>query len=349
MVSSLYSLVTAPGERVVTDTEKVAFLRRPTAYSDRPPWVKPIETHVSWVFLSELFAHKLKKPVRFDFIDLRSLESRLRDCDTEFRLNRRLAPDVYIAVTPLVVTPGGDLAIDCPGEVVDWLVRMRRLPSDRMLDQVAMSGAAAGDELKGIVRLLVRFFRNAIRVAVPPAEYRRRLAEQITTNRQTLLRPDFRMPTRSVERVSDALRRTLMSNMPMFEHRVRRGRVLEGHGDLRPEHVYLGPNPAVIDCLTCSRDLRILDWADELAFLAMECEMLGSPETGGDILDACLAALDDRPPPALIRFYKAHRALLRARLSVMHLDDAQIDDPSYWRARAAAYLHLAERHAGHLG
>ncbi len=140
-----------------------------------------------------------------------------------------------------------------------------------------------------------------------------------------------------------------MNNMPMFEQRIRRGRVVEGHGDLRPEHVYLGPNTAVIDCLTFDRELRIVDWADELAFLAMECEMLGSPETGAVILEECFTVLDDRPPPALIRFYKAHRALLRARLSILHLDDAQTRDPAKWRARAAAYLHLAESHAGHIG
>jgi aminoglycoside phosphotransferase family enzyme len=125
--------------------------------------------------------------------------------------------------------------------------------------------------------------------------------------------------------------------------------VVEGHGDLRPEHVYLGPEPAVIDCLEFNRDFRIQDWADELAYLAMECERLGSPGVGKVILETCCRALDDRPPATLIDFYKAYRALLRANLAIQHLRDEDVGDPEKWRLRTAEYLDLAETYAGRLG
>ena len=124
--------------------------------------------------------------------------------------------------------------------------------------------------------------------------------------------------------------------------------MVEGHGDLRPEHVCLGPDPAVIDCLEFNRDFRILDWADELAYLAMECERLGSPGAGTEILETCCRDLDDRPPAALIHFYKAFRALLRARLAILHLRDADVRDPEKWRPRCMEYLALAESSAGRL-
>ena len=335
------------GQRV-TLAEKVAFLRRPDAYPDAPAHVDAVETHMSWVFLTERFAHKLKKPVRYEFLDFRSLEARRRSCHDEVRLNRRLAPKVYIAAVPLVLGDDGALHVDGEGETVDWLVRMHRLPSERMLDRAIQSGTASSDDLQGVARLLADFFTNAVRVAVSPAGFRGRLAETIAQNRQELESPEFELPAVAVGMMCDTLANMLMDDAPLFDRRVRDGCVVEGHGDLRPEHVHLGAEPAVIDCLEFNRDFRILDWADELAYLAMECERLGSPDAGTEILETCCRELDDGPPPALIDFYKAHRALLRARLAILHLRDEDIRDPEKWRPRTMEYLKLAERYAARL-
>jgi len=338
-----------PAEHKVTLAEKVAFLSLPAAYPDATMRVEVVETHMSWVFLTELFAHKLKKPVHYEFLDFRSLEARRRNCEEEVRLNRRLAPRVYIGAVPLTVDVEKELRLDGKGQIVDWLVRMRRLPSERMLDRAILQDRVQDEELQGVARLLADFYKNAIRATFPPAEYRRRLSDAVTENGRALLAPEFDLPADVVRGVCDMLRETLIDSSPLFDSRVQHRHVVEGHGDLRPEHVYLGPGPVVIDCLEFHRDFRILDWADELAFLAMECERLGSPKSGTVILEACCRELDDRPPAALIHFYKAHRALLRAKLSILHLCDEDVRDPEKWRLRAMEYLGLANAYAGRLG
>ena len=338
-----------PAEHGATLAKKVAFLSRPDSYPDAPPRVEVVETHMSWVFLTDRFAHKLKKPVRYEFLDFSSLEARRRSCQDEVRLNRRLAPKVYIAAVPLVADAEGGLQLDGGGEPVDWLVRMHRLPSDRMLDHAIRQGTVQVEELQAVARLLAGFYKDAIRVAVPPAVFRRRLADAILQNRQELVLPEFGLNADPVEAVCDALGKVLMDDAALFERRLRGGCVVEGHGDLRPEHVYLGPGPAVIDCLEFNRDFRILDWVDELAFLAMECERLGSPGAGRMILETCCRELDDRPPAALIHFYKAGRALLRAKLAILHLRDDDVRAPEHWRSQAMEYLGLARTFAGRLG
>lgn len=336
----------SPRARRPTLAEKVAFLRRPQAYPEAPRRVEAIETHMSWVFLTADLAHKLKKPVRYRYFDFRSLEARRRNCEAEVRLNRRLAPAVYLGTVPLVIDVDGSLHIDGEGEPVDWLVRMRRLPSARMLDRAIRDGTVGAGQIEAVAKLLAAFFQAASPEPIRPRTFRRRLEDSIAESAQELLDPAFDLPAERVSRVRDRLRETLNARSALFDGRIAAGHVVEGHGDLRPEHVCLGPDPAVIDCLEFRRELRVLDWADELAFLAMECERLGAPETGAAILDACCRHLGDAPPPALIGFYKAQRAFLRARLSILHLRDHEVRNMEVWRPRALQYLTLAETYAG---
>lgn len=303
---------------------------------------------MSWVFLTDRLAYKLKKPVRYDFLDFRSLEARRRNCRDEVRLNRRLAPKVYIAAMPLVIDAEGGLQLDGEGETVDWLVRMRRLPSERMLDRAIRQGTVRRGELRAVARLLADFYGNAVRVTIPPREFCHGLGNAVMENRRKLEAPEFGLSADAIDTVCKTLDKVLVDQAALFEQRVHHGCIVEGHGDLRPEHVYLGPEPAVIDCLEFKREFRILDWVDELAFLAMECEHLGSPGPGKEILETCCRELDDEPPAALIHFYKAFRALLRAKLSILHLRDADTSDPEKWRRQATEYLALAETYAGRL-
>lgn len=338
----------AGSKREVTFADKVSFLSRPDAYVGAAGPVQVVETHMSVVFLTGQFAHKLKKPVHYEFLDFRTLEARRHNCHEEIRLNRRLAPRVYIAAVPLVIDAAGKLRLDQDGEAVDWLVRMHRLPSERMLDRTIAAGTVQTDDLQAIALLLAGFYRQAAPVAIQASAFRRRLADAVARNRQDLDAKEFDLPPRSIAAVSEALGRTLEVDAGLFDERLRRGCVVEGHGDLRPEHVYLGPDPAVIDCLEFNREFRILDRADELAYLAMECERLGSADTGREILEACCRELGDTPPTRLVDFYSAHRALLRARLAILHLRDAHVDEPGKWRPRTLEYLELAAAYAGRL-
>ncbi len=141
--------------------EKVAFLRAPAAYPGAPEEVRVEETHMSWVFLAGDRAYKLKKPVEYPFLDFSTLAAREADCRAGGRLNRRLAPDVYLGVVPLTAGDDGALALQGEGRVVDWLVTMRRLPGDRMLDAAIVSGAVTRRQIEDVADLLARFYGQA--------------------------------------------------------------------------------------------------------------------------------------------------------------------------------------------
>lgn len=335
--------------RKVTLAEKVGFLSRPEIYPDDSTRVDVVETHMSWVFLSKSLAHKLKKPVHYDFLDFRSLEARRRNCNEEVRLNRRLAAEIYIGAIPLTLEAMGRLRLDGEGEAVDWLVRMHRLPAERMLDRAIVNATVTDSDLMAVARLLAEFYSGADRPDISAVDFRRRLTTAIEQNRQELESPEFDLPVSRIDAISQALQKMLTSHPTLFERRIQEGCLVEGHGDLKPEHVFLGRKPAVIDCLEFNRDLRILDRVDELAYLAVECERLGSADTGNAILKACCGFLDDDPPERLIHFYKAHRALLRARLAIAHLRDDDVREPGKWRPSALRFLKLAETYSRRVG
>jgi aminoglycoside phosphotransferase family enzyme len=324
---------------------KVAFLRRPDAYRDPPRRVETVETHMAWVFLTENHAYKLKKPVRYDYLDFSTLEARALSCADEVRLNRRLSRGVYLGVVPLTCKADGRLALGGAGEPVDWLVWMRRLPYQRQLDRAIACGTVRPSDLARVGRLLARFYRSAAVERVSPAAYRARFAADIAANRTELTQPRYQLPVLPIKQTAATLLGYLRHNPETFDLRIRLGRIVEAHGDLRPEHIFLGARPQIIDCLEFRRDFRILDAADEVAFLAMECERLGAPAAGDAIFAAYRRDMGDAPPPALMCFYRSHRALTRAKIAIWHLRDEDVREPEKWRARARAYLALASRYA----
>jgi len=321
--------------------EKVAILMRPDSYPGPACRVEAMETHMSWVFLTDRHAYKLKKPVRFDFLDFSTLEARERDCREELRLNRRLAPETYLGVVPLTMSGQGQLRLGGKGTVVDWLVKMRRLPSALMLNRVIVAGEAGAVVVSKVAGLLSRFYAGLPPVALSPSSYIQRFEREIDERRRELAMPDYGMPSELVSAITLAQANFLRANAELLCERIRGHRIVEGHGDLRPEHVFVGDPPVVIDCLEFNKQFRIVDPADELAFLWMECAFLGAPEVGEGIWRAYADATGDAAPNALLCFYRSHRACLRAKLSLWHLKDHDIREPEKWQSRAKRYLTLA--------
>lgn len=325
---------------------KVACLTNPASYPERPAAVEVVQTHMSCVFLTAEHAYKLKKPVRYEFLDFSTLEARRIDCEEELRLNRRLAPDIYLDMVPLVSTRDGALALGGPGEVVDWLVKMRRLPSQLMLDRAIRDGTVTRGAIRRLAVVLADFYRRCEPVAMEPGAYRRRFHRDILANQQSLAAPEYGLPQALVQAATSGLLAVVVGEPSLFDRRVSERRIVEGHGDLRPEHVCLGERPLVIDCLEFNSDWRILDPVDELAYFAQECEHVGAPWIGESVLDTYREATGDDPPSRLVEFYKGFRAGVRAKLSAWHLRD-HLDpaDQGRWIARAGRYLELAHRHA----
>ena len=337
-----------PGAEVALPA-KVAFLKQPHNYPPPVTEVTVVETHRSWVFLTDQHAYKLKKPGRYAFLDVSTVSARKFYCEEEVRLNRRLAGDVYIATVPLAIDCAGKLVLDGTGSPVDWLVKMRRLPAHRMLDIAIQRQQIRDEQIRAVAQKLAKFYRASAPVEITPIDYRCGFERDIRASIGELSRPEFGLPRDLVE-APCAAQLMLLSRAPaLFDQRVQEGRIVEAHGDLRPEHVcLLEPEPVIIDCLEFSRELRTLDAAADLAFLSQECERLGAPQVGQIVFGIYSEVTGDRPPATLICFYKSRCACLRAKLCAWHLTDPTCRDPARWSGRAADYLLRAGRYAAEL-
>jgi aminoglycoside phosphotransferase family enzyme len=327
--------------------DKVAFLSRPDTYVHQVDAVIPRETHMSWVFLAGDRVYKLKKPVRFPYLDFSSLDRREAACRAEVGLNRRLAPDVYIGVAPLALSSAGP-SIGGAGAIADWLVVMHRLDERWALEQVLRERRLDTSQLDRLGATLVRFYRRARPVFLSAGAHVWRWSENLTANCRVLLDPRFGLPSAPVQRVDRIQRRFLAAQRRMLEARVLRHRIVDGHGDLRPEHIWLNAEVRIIDCLEFNPRLRAVDPFDEIAYLDLECERLGAAWAGRYIKSRVECALNDGVPPALFHFYRSYRAMLRARLAIAHLSEPAPRTPEKWPRRALAYLAIAARDATRL-
>jgi aminoglycoside phosphotransferase family enzyme len=322
--------------------DKVRFLSRPEVYAEHPQAVELRETHMSYVFMTPTRVYKMKKPMAHAYADLLTLDSRGVNCRNEVRLNRRLAPDVYLGVTALTQGEDGTLALGGAGRVVEWLVQMQRLPAAAMLDHLIVHGLLSQGDVDQLAQRLGDFFAALPRVEVSVDRHRAQLRQQIETSTQLLARSEFALPGSVLATVHGALSRYLDDGADLAE-RVEQRRIVEGHGDLRPEHVCLVHPPVIIDCLEFNRDLRLLDPFDEIAFLGLECARLGAAWVGPSLRQSLEAHLQDHPPARLSAFYTAMRACVRARLAAAHLLEPVPRTPERWLPLAHDYLSRAQR------
>lgn len=349
---------------------KVGFLSAPSAYANAADTaaintaavdaVTVRETHMSWVFLAGRHVYKLKKPVRFPYLDFSTLARREAACRAELRLNRRLAGEVYIGMAPVMLTARGlvigrcrdgeeqpsplhhprGIAAPPAREIVDWLVVMQRLDERLMLDHAIATGTVTTPALDRLVTLLARFYRRVPPVRMTGAAHLADWRRSLSDNRCALADPRAQIPAPLARLIGAVQERFLARHGDLLARRARDCRIVDAHGDLRPEHIWLGDPARIIDCLEFNARLRANDPFDEIAFLGLECERLGNPIIARYLVARLRRAVPHVPPQALIAFYRCHRACLRARLAVAHLFEDHPRTPQKWPLQARAYLRL---------
>jgi aminoglycoside phosphotransferase family enzyme len=328
------------GQNAPTLGDKVRLLSCPAAYPCACGPVVTRETHMSWVFMAGERVYKLKKPVRFPYLDFSTLDRRAAACRAEYLLNRRLAPDVYLGIVPLNCSASG-LSISGDGPIVDWLVVMRRLDENETLEVALRNGYLKARQLDRLAATLATFYAHAPRIPLAPEAYPVAWQKVVTDNCRVLLDPRFGLPQGSVERVAEVQRQFVARRSATLRARIHHRYYVDGHGDLRPEHIWLREPLTVIDCLEFDPKLRALDPLDDIAFLHLECERLGGRWAGEQIRRRMAPALNDDASSGLFLFYRSHRAMLRARLSIAHLFDSRPRTPEKWPGLARVYLGLA--------
>lgn len=324
-------------------------LLRPEAYPHPSDDLQLRETHISWVILAGAYAYKLKKPVRFEFLDFTTFERRANDAEEEVRLNRRLAPSVYLGIVD-VVERDGAIWMGGPGRVIERAVWMRRLPEEGMLVVLLARDAVKPALIRRMARELAAFHREA---ATGPGVDQHgtwcRVEENWWDNfAQMEPYVGVTIPAWNFRRIRSYVTEFLVARRRLFRDRVARGRIRDCHGDLHAANIcVVNGGPIIFDCLEFDARYRCSDVAAEVAYLAMDLDHAGRADLGHVFVSEYVRASGDQQLLEVLDFYKCYRAFLRGEVMSLRLGGlpAATEERTHTMASARAYFDLATAYA----
>jgi hypothetical protein len=307
----------------------VQSMLRPDFHPSRPAAVELRQTHISYVVLAGDDVYKVKKPVRFTFLDFSTLERRREACHDEVRLNRRLAPDVYLGVVGLRECDGGHrLCDESDPAAIEFAVHMRRLSDERTLEHLLDHGEVPEGAIERLAALLADFHRRAAADDAVTANGAPDAVWRILRDNYDGVAP-FRGVTVSAaddDAIQAFARGFLRDHDALFRRRQAERRIRDGHGDLHVDHVYLAEPPVIVDCVEFNPRFRWCDVASDLAFLFMDLEFHGRPDLAARLVDRYARVTGDGELPALVPFYACYRAYVRGKVNSLKSDEAEVDE-----------------------
>jgi hypothetical protein len=324
----------------------------PEIYPHPADHVELIQTHISFVLLAGSYAYKIKKPVNLGFLDFSTLDKRRFMCREEVRLNRRLAPDVYLEVVPVYQGGpcGASLSQPDGAQPAEYAVKMRRLSEDTMLPALLRSSQAHEEMVRALGRKLADFHASV--PEAPPDvtedafDLVRRNFEENFVQISSLIgseldRDRFRL-------LEQYVRWFLRSHRDLFQQRADEARIRECHGDLRMEHVCFDQGRIIIfDCIEFNTRFRCIDTAEDLAFLLMDMEFNGYWNEARTLASSYQDQAGDRSMDDLLTFFKAYYAMTRGKVSAIQSteDEFSQEDRGQALKTALAYFDLAHDYA----
>ena len=329
----------------------IAAMLRPEFYPNKPAEVELRQTHISYVFIAGDRVYKVKKNVKFPFLDYSTLDKRRHFCAEEVRLNRRLAPNTYLG-TVGISRLGRAFSLDRDSRdsarsIEEYAVEMNRLPASRMLSALLLSDSVDSECLSAIATKLAAFHARAASAKAAiygsPQAIAANLRENFHATRpfvdRTITGPSFT----TIKTYSEAFQK---EHAALMAGRVAQGRVREGHGDLRAEHICLVGEIEIFDCVEFDAALRYGDIASEIAFLAMDLDFFDCAHLSRQFESAYAAAARDPAMATLLPFYKCYRAYVRGKVESLKSEEQEISPADRQRAslQALRYFCLATRY-----
>jgi aminoglycoside phosphotransferase family enzyme/predicted kinase len=297
-------------------------LLNPAAYRHAVGNIEVRETHMSWVLLTGAEAYKIKKPVKLDFVDMSTLERRRQLCDEELRLNRRLVPELYLGVVPIVQV-GGRATVDAAGPAVEYAVRMKQFAASDELQTLLVRNAVDAAQMAALGELLAKFHASA---AVAPGtrapERTQRLFQTVLDNLAQLLAHLRNVePSAHLEPLIDWTHGSATALEPVLQSRERHGFVRECHGDLHTGNIVrLHDRLAPFDCIEFDPDLRWIDVMNDVSFLVMDLISHERRDLACALLSTYLEVGGDYEGVRAVPFYAVYRALVRAKVDALAIE-----------------------------
>ncbi len=322
-------------------------MANPAIYPHPVRHVERRDTHISSVFLTGEWAYKLKKPVDLGFLDFRQLEDRRFFCEREVLLNQRLSHGVYLEVIKIFGDEQGRFSLWGNGEVVEYATKMRQLPDAASLKELLGKNEILQKHTRALGKALAAFYERGDRsTQIDRYGHPDVIALNMEENFSQL--EVFVGDVLSHEKwefLCQVSRSFLQHHKRLFNHRIETGRICDGHGDLRADHIYFHDGLQIIDCIEFNDRFRYGDRAVDLAFLYMDMEHLGHAEHGRALLAAYVDEADDPGIYALIDFYATYRALVRLKVTELHCGEVQQAEQQALRAKAKRYVDQAYQYA----
>ena len=326
--------------------ELVQALLDPKAYPEtQPQRIELVQTQMSFVFLTGDYVYKVKKPVNLGYLDYTTLDRRQFYCQREVELNQRLCPDAYLGVVPITQRQG-DTFVEGQGEVIEYAVKMRRLPQEAMMDGLLANNQVSPQMVTSLAQKLVEFHQRAETNANISAFSS---LEAITKNTEENFSQTVEYIGRTISqakyrRIKDYTDSFIEKNTPLFHKRITDGRIRDCHGDLHTAHICFTKGICIYDCIEFNDRFRYCDVASEVAFLAMDLDHYGRADLSQSFVNAYVAQSRDEELLRLFNFYKCYRAYVRGKVESFKLDDPYIseEEKTGVLAIARSYFDLAE-------
>jgi aminoglycoside phosphotransferase family enzyme len=316
----------------------------PEIYPDHPQKLGFLETHLSLLFFTEGHVYKVKKPVDFGFLDFTSLEKRKKFCEQEVVLNRRLSPQIYLGVVR-ITQEGSRIVLDGGGEVVEYAVKMKRIPDDLLMDKLLEKGQVTPRMIEAISEKLAYFYSTAetndvIKSFARPERIKEDTDENFDQTEKYIAVTISGNAYLEIQTWTNAFFRTRVET---FHRRIAEGRIRDCHGDLRLEHIFWGEEISIFDCIEFNERFRYTDTAADIAFLAMDLDYQGRKDLSDHLIQTYIGKSEDRDLPKVLDFYKCYRAYVRGKVESFRLDDPHIPEGEKREAlqRAQKYFNLA--------
>ncbi|MFH2121974.1 MAG: hypothetical protein ABIJ50_00610 [Pseudomonadota bacterium] len=330
----------------------IQYLQQSSSYPHSVEGVQLLQTHISFVLLAGDFVYKWKKPVNFGFLDFSSLEKRKYYCEQELILNRRLCPDVYLDVVT-VTREDNQYSLNGKGDVVEYGVKMVRMPEERMMSHVIEAGQLDHGQIDRIIEVLAPFYQRAEGTeAISEFGRATSVAVNVLENfDQTEAFIDQGALSRDqFDQIGDYARAFLEDEL-RFERRRAAGKIRDCHGDLYSANICLTNPVHIFDCIEFNERFRYSDVAADVAFLAMDLDFHGQEELSTYFVQRFVKESADPGLVEMLDFYKCYRAMVRGKINLFTAGDPAVDMSVGGRCRehAARYFVLAQKYAAKVG
>ena len=333
-----------------TQNKVVEALLKTDSYPEETNKIELIQTHISFVFVTDNFVYKVKKAVNFGFLDFSTLENRHLYCEKELEINKRLCPQIYLEVVPL--NQKIKIKIKGEGEIIEYALKMKRLPQERIMTLLLKEGKVYKETIDEIAKVISQFHLNA--------ETNLEISQFGTINiiktnwdenfSQTTKYIDQTIPRITFQFIQTGINTFIEKNQALFEDRIANNRIRDCHGDLHSGNIFITDQICIFDAIEFNDRFRYSDIAADVAFLSMDLDFQQRPDLSNYLLERYLAYSKDKQLMQLLAFYKCYRAYVRGKVISFKLDDNNIEQTEKTSAikEAQAYFKLAGEYAKNL-